>query len=83
MDKSITMAGSSTNMISFAEIVPGRDASVRVTVDGLIYAVDLVMAMTGKDRDQAGMVLRRMPEDLFPSCNLPERALPGKFDFDR
>ncbi len=38
------------NMISFSEIVQGRDASVRVTVDGLIYAVDLVMVMTGLSR---------------------------------
>ena len=36
-------------MISFAEIVQGRDASVRVTVDGMIYAVDLVMVVTGKN----------------------------------
>lgn len=33
---------------SFAEIIQGRDAVVRVTPDGLLYAVDLVMVMTGK-----------------------------------
>jgi hypothetical protein len=43
-------AGSGGNMISFAEIVQGRDASVRVTVDGMIYAVDLVMVMTVSQR---------------------------------
>jgi hypothetical protein len=32
---------------SFAEIIQGRDASVRVTDDGLLYAVDLVKVMTG------------------------------------
>lgn len=32
---------------SFAEIIQGRDATVRVTDDGLLYAVDLVMVMTG------------------------------------
>ena len=32
---------------SFAEIIQGRDADVRVTEDGLFYAVDLVKVMTG------------------------------------
>ena len=45
--------------ISFVEIVKGRDASVRVTEDGLLYAVDLVMVMTGKDRDHASQVWKR------------------------
>ena len=71
-------AGSGGNMISFAEIVQGRDASVRVTVDGMIYAVDLVMVMTGLNRNDAGQVLRRLPDEVFPSGNLPERNLPGK-----
>ena len=42
--------------MSFAEIVKGRDASVRMTDDGYLYAVDLAMVMTGKDRDYAGQV---------------------------
>ena len=42
--------------ISFAEIVRGCDASVRVTDDMLIYAVDLAMVVTGKDRDYAAQV---------------------------
>jgi len=37
-------------IMSFAEIVDGRDAGVRVTSDGLLYAVDLVMAMTGNTK---------------------------------
>jgi hypothetical protein len=41
------MAEVQQNVISFAEIIHGRDANVRVTQDGLIYAVDLVMVMTG------------------------------------
>lgn len=36
------------NVMSFAEIVQGRDANVRVTSDGLLYAVDLVVVMTGE-----------------------------------
>ena len=39
---------SSQKVMSFAEIVQGRDATVRVTHDGFLYAVDLVMVMTGK-----------------------------------
>ena len=34
-------------VMSFAEVVQGRDATVRVTPDGLLSAVDLVMVMTG------------------------------------
>lgn len=71
-------AGSSGNMISFAEIVQGRDASVRVTVDGMIYAVDLVMVVTGLSRDDAGKTLRRLSDETFPSDKLSERTLPGK-----
>ncbi len=41
-------------MISFAEIVQVRDESVKVTVDGMIYVVDLVMVMTGLNRNDAG-----------------------------
>ena len=50
-------------IISFAEIFQGsesRDASVRVTEDGFLYAVDLVMVMTGKNCNDSGQVLRRL-----------------------
>lgn len=43
-------------MISFAEIVKGRDASVPVTDDAMVYAVDLVMAMNGINRNYAAQV---------------------------
>ena len=42
--------------LSFEEIIPG--SSVRFTDDGMLFAVDLVMAITGKNRDEAGMVDR-------------------------
>lgn len=45
-----------SNVISFAEIIQGRDASVRVTDDRLLYAVDLAMVGTGYSRDYAGQV---------------------------
>lgn len=43
--------------MSFADIVQGRDASVRVTNDKLIYAVDLIQVFTGKNINDAGQVL--------------------------
>ena len=43
-------------MISFAEIVHGRDASVRVTDDHLLHAVDLAIVGTGQSRDYAAQV---------------------------
>lgn len=63
---------------SFAEIVQGRDASVRVTVDGLLYAVDLVMVVTGKNREDAAKAIRDLPTQLFQpelfSCRQPEKG---------
>ncbi len=72
-------AGSGGNTISFAEIVQGRDTSVRVTVDGMIYAVDLVMAMTGKDRDHASQALRSLTSDLFDASNFHERRMSTRY----
>jgi hypothetical protein len=34
-------------VLSFAEVVQGRDATVKVTPDGLLFAVEFVMVMTG------------------------------------
>ncbi len=64
---------STARFLSFAEIVQDRDHVVKVSEDGLLYAVDLVMVMTGKNRDMAGNVLRRLPEDLFQSSKFIER----------
>ena len=36
--------------ISFAEIIKGRDASVKVTDDGMVHAVELVMLVHGATR---------------------------------
>ena len=43
-------------VISFSDVIQGRDANVRITDDGLLYAVDLVMVMTGKDMKSANQV---------------------------
>jgi hypothetical protein len=42
---------------SFSEIVQGRNASVRVTHDGLLYAEDLVMVVAGKEREDSAKVI--------------------------
>jgi hypothetical protein len=61
--------------ISFEGIVKGRDSTIRVTADGLLSAVDLVMVVTGKDRDHSGKMLRRLPERDFSSDNFIQRML--------
>ena len=43
--------------LSFGEIVRGRDASVRVTEDGFLYAIELAQVMTGADAKYASQVI--------------------------
>ena len=62
-------------VISFAEIVQGRDFSVRVTDDGLLYAVDLVMVVTGKNRDDSAKSLRNISHDIFQQEKITYRSL--------
>ena len=57
-------------IFSFAEIVKERNSSVRVTDDGLLYAVDLVMIMTGLARTQAGLTLHSLSEKEFQSFEI-------------
>jgi hypothetical protein len=68
----------STRFISFAEIIADRDADVRITHDNMIYAVDLVMVMTGKNRDDAGKAIRNISDETFQSVKFTDRRLPGK-----
>ena len=51
--------------LSFAELVKGRDASVRVLEDGLTDLVDLVMVVTGKNCNHSNELLRNIPNSLF------------------
>ena len=67
--------------ISFAEIIRGRDSTIRVTHDHLIYAVDLVMVMTGLARDQSGLVLRRLSDETFSSTKMIKRQLSDRGGF--
>ena len=63
---------------SFGILAAGDDAlSVQVTDDGLMYAVDLVVALTGKDRNAAARDLRDLKPDLFSPENIVERKTPG------
>ena len=47
-------AALSTKTLSFDEILPGN--SVRITEDKLIYAIDLVMVITGENKVQASSI---------------------------
>ena len=51
--------------LSFAQLVQGRDASVRVIEDGLADLVDVVMVVTGKDCNQSNACLRSLDNSLF------------------
>jgi hypothetical protein len=53
----------------FSSLVPG--ARVPVTDDGLVYAVDLTMVITEKNRDESGLALRRLKKKAFPQVLEP------------
>jgi len=48
---------------------------VRVTDDGLFYAVDLAMVVTGKNRDDAAKSLRNLSNDIFQQEKFTYRSL--------
>ena len=74
----MSSVGFKVSAISFAQIIHGRDSSVRVTRDGLIYAVDLVMVVSDLERNQAGLALRRVIEKNLLSIKMVERNTGGK-----
>ena len=41
------------------------NGTVRVTEDTLLFAVDFVMLLTGKNRDDTSFLLRNLDEDVF------------------
>ena len=53
----------------FLDIVRRNNTSVRVTPDGLLYAADLVMAISGKHRKHANEVLRDLSDEYFEQSN--------------
>jgi hypothetical protein len=62
-------------LISFAQPRQVGDAYAKMTDDGLLFAVDLVIVVTGKDRNQAARDLRDLPEDIFKSTKIVKRRL--------
>ena len=64
--------------ISFSEIVNGRDSTVRITSDKKIFAIDLVMVITGKNQNNAAWTLHCIPNNVFDASNIEERKTPGK-----
>ena len=71
-----------TNMLCFDTLV-SESASVRLTKDTppLIWAVDLVMTITGKSRDVSGCILLTMTPDAFDPAKIIKRNL--EVDSDR
>ena len=70
------MAAPLTLSLNLDEIVAG--GSVRVTNDGLLYAVDLVMIISGKNNNDAGKDLRNIAEETFSSAKIAERNTGGR-----
>lgn len=75
------MSDNSQQVISFDEILRGKSARI-TTIDGKMYisAIDIVMALTDKDNNQAAEVLRKLDnydrEELEE--NLRHFQFPGK-----
>lgn len=70
---------SAPEFLSFSSVVEHEQSKVRLTSDKMIFAVDLVMSITGKDRNNAARVLRRIGEDVFSRSKLVKRQIPGVF----
>lgn len=62
--------------LSFNELVP--NGHVTVTEDGLLYAVELVMLFTKKNRGDSAKVLRDLPEDKFNGGKILIKSFNGK-----
>jgi len=52
-------------MLSFAQIVQGRDSSVLVADDGLVDVLDVLMIFSGKNCNHSNELLRDLKPDLF------------------
>jgi hypothetical protein len=66
---------SNVKAIIFRDVMDFTDASVRVTDDNLFYAVDLVVAVTGKNNNHAAKMIRDLSEEAFSKDNFEERQL--------
>ena len=61
--------------ISFNEIKPGATVRILMEETPLIYAVDIVMVVTGKNVDESGAVVRKVSKDEDLSVNFIERSV--------
>jgi hypothetical protein len=64
-----------TKVLSFNGIFTSNNNIVRVTDDNMIYAVDLTVAVTGKDRRHAAQTIRDIDEKYFDKTKFSERQL--------
>lgn len=64
-------------VLSFDGVSNHSQSQVRITPDMMIFGVDLVMSVTGKDRNSAARVLRRLSDDIFPVSKLVKRNVIG------
>ena len=66
----------SMRVFNFKELVP--NGHVTVTEDGMLYAVELVMLVTGKDRVHANSTLYGIKEEHFNYQKLVTKRMPGR-----
>jgi hypothetical protein len=71
-----------SRFLDFHDAVTHSQSQVRLTHDMMIFGVDLVMSVTGKDRNNSARVLRRLKDDIFPVTKLIKRYIPGMTGFD-
>jgi hypothetical protein len=60
-------------LLSFSEIINGKEAFVRMTDDGYLFVVDLVMVVTGHNRETALKTLKRLDPAMFHPDKIVER----------
>ena len=72
-------------LISFDEIIKGRNASIQVTSDGLLAVVELTKLIRGKtSNSDASSVLQRIVQDkLFPESKFKRITIPGSGNFQK
>lgn len=51
--------------LSFAELIRERESSVKVTDDGLVDVINVIMVLTGKDSDRSKEVLSNLSLSVF------------------
>lgn len=63
-------------VFKFDELVPR--GHVTVTIDNLLFAVELVMVVNNKNRNDSNEVLRNIPDHVFSKNNYIIKKMPGK-----